>query len=465
MKPPPDPSPLGLAEAAVRGPVSSGSGLVSRHVRRQQAHLTASLWGLGAVGLAYLISVWLESQGWVTPLFAQTTLTCALPYSMAAVLFYRGSTLPTVDHGSLLFLSVAVPFLVTPLGFALLQQPYSRGAVLLTFSLTVLWFWVADRRMSGQQKTRLLVLGVHAQEELAALLERESPKLLQEISLERWDPVHGAPLTELLEGVDGALISADDELGQLNQLRAAHVRLYSPDAFAEMVTGRLSFKRLQEPLWMVDPRPDFDALKRLLDLCLVVLAIPIWMPVVLAIALLLRLSSRDPVLFTQKRIGRYGVPFTMIKFRTMRDIDPGNLKNNPMNSHLQKNNLDKNIFTAADDPRITPIGQFLRRSRLDELPQLFNVLVGHMSLIGPRPEQAIVVEQFVLQIPNYAYRHVVRPGLTGWAQVQQGYAADVSDSILKLRYDLYYVLHYSLVMDFLILVRTVKTVLTGFGAR
>jgi lipopolysaccharide/colanic/teichoic acid biosynthesis glycosyltransferase len=111
------------------------------------------------------------------------------------------------------------------------------------------------------------------------------------------------------------------------------------------------------------------------------------------------------------------------------------------------------------------VGRVLRRSRLDELPQLFNVLLGHMSLIGPRPEQTAFVRDFAATIPSYPYRHLVRPGLTGWAQVQQGYADSADTTRIKLSYDLYYVAHYSLALDLLIAAKTVKTVCTGFGAR
>jgi len=111
------------------------------------------------------------------------------------------------------------------------------------------------------------------------------------------------------------------------------------------------------------------------------------------------------------------------------------------------------------------LGAFLRKSRLDELPQLWNVLRGQMSLIGPRPEQAAFVRQFAQDIPSYPYRHLVRPGITGWAQVQQGYAAGHDETAVKLSYDLYYVTHYSLAMDLLILAKTLRTVLSGRGAR
>ena len=122
-------------------------------------------------------------------------------------------------------------------------------------------------------------------------------------------------------------------------------------------------------------------------------------------------------------------------------------------------------FAQTNDRRITRIGQFMRKSRLDEIPQLINVLLGQMSLIGPRPEQHSFVNDFAIRIPSYPYRHLVRPGITGWAQVMQGYAASEEETTVKLSYDLYYVSHYSLALDLLIVAKTIKTMLTGFGAR
>src|SRR5690606_6806086 len=122
-------------------------------------------------------------------------------------------------------------------------------------------------------------------------------------------------------------------------------------------------------------------------------------------------------------------------------------------------------FASRNDARVTRVGQVIRKLRIDEIPQFINVLKGEMSLIGPRPEQRVFVEHFDREIPFYSYRHVVRPGITGWAQVTQGYAADADDTRLKIEHDFYYIKHCSLALDLLIVLRTIQTVLTGFGAR
>jgi len=176
---------------------------------------------------------------------------------------------------------------------------------------------------------------------------------------------------------------------------------------------------------------------------------PLWLPIVATIAAAVRFDSKGPALFTQEHVGRNGKVFNLFKFRSM--------------VHgLQAPGVH---FAQAEDPRITRVGRVLRRTRLDELPQLWNVLRGEMSLIGPRPEQVPFVQEFAGTIPSYPYRHLVRPGLTGWAQVQQGYADSVASTRIKLSYDLYYVAHYSLALDLLIAAKTCKIVWTGFGAR
>jgi lipopolysaccharide/colanic/teichoic acid biosynthesis glycosyltransferase len=167
----------------------------------------------------------------------------------------------------------------------------------------------------------------------------------------------------------------------------------------------------------------------------------------------IRLSSPGPALFRQTRIGYRGQPFTVYKFRTMRmavaeDSDHRSL-----------------AMTQTDDQRIFPLGKFLRKSRLDELPQIINVLRGEMSWIGPRPEVVVLSQWYEGEIPFYRYRHIVRPGIAGWAQVLQGHVSEVDDVRSKLHYDFYYIKNFSLWIDILIVMRTVRTMITGFGSK
>jgi lipopolysaccharide/colanic/teichoic acid biosynthesis glycosyltransferase len=189
--------------------------------------------------------------------------------------------------------------------------------------------------------------------------------------------------------------------------------------------------------------------KRLLDILAVILLAPFLLLLSGIVALVIYFDSGGPVLFRQKRLGRNGTAFTMVKFRTMR-------------TNSEENGA---AFATLQDPRVTKIGQFLRKFRLDELPQFWNVFKGDMSIIGPSPEQAGFAKDFEHQIPLYNLRHNVRPGITGWAQVMHGYAASTDETREKLCYDFYYVKQCSLGLDLRIVYMTLHTILTGFGSR
>jgi lipopolysaccharide/colanic/teichoic acid biosynthesis glycosyltransferase len=189
--------------------------------------------------------------------------------------------------------------------------------------------------------------------------------------------------------------------------------------------------------------------KRLFDIIVTTVLSPIWVVLGLGVAGYIKLATKGPAFFRQPRVGHQGRSFTMYKFRTMGEDAE---KDGPR-------------FATEDDERLVLGGRFLRKSRLDEIPQLWNVLKGDMSLVGPRAEQVPFVEAFRREIPFYDHRHLVRPGVTGWAQVNYGYADDQADTIEKLTYDLFYIKHMSPVMDLRVLWVSVWTVLTGAGAR
>lgn len=189
--------------------------------------------------------------------------------------------------------------------------------------------------------------------------------------------------------------------------------------------------------------------KRLVDTLLALVTAPVWLVLGLFVGIFVKVSSPGPAIFRQRRIGLGGEPFVMYKFRTM-SVDAEDL--GPR-------------FAAESDSRLIRGGAFLRRTRLDELPQLYNVILGDMSLVGPRAEQVPFVRQFRKRIPFYDLRHLVRPGITGWAQVNYGYADDAADTIEKLSYDLYYIQHMSPALDLQILWKSVWTVITRAGAR
>ncbi len=194
-------------------------------------------------------------------------------------------------------------------------------------------------------------------------------------------------------------------------------------------------------------------MKGLGDFLVAVAILPLALPVMAGVALAIRMEGPGPVLFRQTRVGHAGRTITVYKFRTMLTVEES------------EEDLRSAAITADDDDRITRVGRFLRHSRLDELPQIFNILKWEMSWIGPRPEAQVLSVWYTSEIPFYRYRHVVKPGISGWAQVNQGHVADVSEVHRKLQYDFYYIKYFSPWLDLLIVLRTIKTMLTGFGSR
>jgi exopolysaccharide biosynthesis polyprenyl glycosylphosphotransferase len=276
-------------------------------------------------------------------------------------------------------------------------------------------------------------------------------------------PVAGAEATvgldRLAERLDGAvacivLAASYPALPAAVQSELVHARvggipLMTPSAWIEAWWSRTPV-RFRDASWLLheevlgQSRSVWQVgAKRLIDLAAALALGALLAPAMLLTAIAVRLTSRGPVLFTQTRVGAWKRPFTIIKFRTMRvDAEAGGAR-----------------WATANDPRVTPIGAFLRRSRLDELPQLWNVLLGDMSLVGPRPERPEFTSQLEAQIPWYDLRHLVKPGLTGWAQVCYPYGASVEDAVAKLEFEIYYLKHASLGFDLRILLRTVSIIL------
>jgi lipopolysaccharide/colanic/teichoic acid biosynthesis glycosyltransferase len=210
----------------------------------------------------------------------------------------------------------------------------------------------------------------------------------------------------------------------------------------EMLSGRWAFEVLHG-------RSGYLFWKRLFDLVAVIALAPVILLVAAIVASIVYFDTGRPVLFWQERVGVGGRTFRMVKFRTMR-------------SDAEENG---SAFATQSDSRVTRTGRLLRHYRLDEIPQLWNVLLGEMSIIGPRPEQKGFAAHFASEIPLYGLRSNLRPGITGWAQVMQGYAADTIETETKLRYDFYYVKHCSFALDLRIVWQTMRTILTGFGSR
>lgn len=258
---------------------------------------------------------------------------------------------------------------------------------------------------------------------------------------------------ETAEGLEAVVVAEESQRlprNLVNELLNLHLKRIQVQSLNAFCASFLKLVPLTEvtPGWVFEAdlrlreRAIFCRVKRMLDVVIAMTGLIFLSPLFPLVALLIRLDSSGPVFFRQERVGRFGQTFTMYKFRTMREgAEYGDR------------------YTADQDPRITRFGTFLRKHRIDEIPQLINVLRGEMSFIGPRAEWNLLVEDYQESIPYYDIRHAVRPGITGWAQVNYPYGSSIADTREKLSYDLYYVRHYSLFLDLSIILKTVFTVL------
>jgi sugar transferase (PEP-CTERM system associated) len=231
------------------------------------------------------------------------------------------------------------------------------------------------------------------------------------------------------------------------------IRVQQGTDFYEKITGRI-------PVSRVNPSGIFlsdgftvgrwtGMTKRVVDIAFSLLGLLVSLPLTLLSAIIIKLESKGPVIYVQERVGQQGAVFNILKFRSM----------------YQNSEKDGAVWATKNDPRVTRFGQFIRSVRIDEIPQMVNVLKGDMSFVGPRPERPFFVEKLAEDIPFYNIRHCIKPGITGWAQVCYPYGASVADSLRKLEYDLYYMKNISAVMDILIIFKTIKTVLFKIGSR
>ena len=272
------------------------------------------------------------------------------------------------------------------------------------------------------------------------------------------------------EGVGRIIVTMGDRRGKMNvsellKLKASGVLIQDGPEYYETITGKIPLESLRLSWLLFSPgfhvRPALRLYKRLFSFVFGSMGVVLSSPFMLLSAIAIRLDSEGPIIFQQKRVGEFGVPFTVYKFRTMyhREED--------IRAHAKLPSNDGDIGTPAkqDDPRITRVGKWLRRTRLDELPQLFNIVKGDISFVGPRPVPPNEEEQCAAVIPFYKERWLIKPGATGWAQINRGYNATIEDHKEKLAYDLFYIKNVSIGLDIYILFATLKILLLGRGGR
>ncbi len=377
------------------------------------------------------------------------------------------------------------------LSYVLPAVSVNRSVLLLstvaTFFMLIAWRWLSFYFVSEDSlKSRVVILGTGQRAlKIAARMRRSSDQrafiLCGFIELDSHPGTNeveklGAKIihidASLLDycrdnAVDEIVVAMDERrrnqdasggipLEELMECRLSGVRISDVQQFIEREAGKIDVDLLR-PSWMVFSegfvtgawravtKRSFDIVA---SLVLLIVAWPFML--MMALAIWVEGGFRDPVLYRQQRVGLEGRLFNVLKFRSMR-------------TDAEKDG--KEVWVKRNDNRVTRVGSFIRKSRLDELPQLFNVLKGDMSFVGPRPERPVFVGELTKQIPYYQERHRVKPGITGWAQLCYPYGASVADSKEKLQYDLYYLKNHSLVLDLIILLHTVEVVLIGEGAR
>jgi len=374
------------------------------------------------------------------------------------------------------FIVLTVVFYVVPalyLGRGVLALSLALGFVGIT-GVRQLYFGLIDREAKAK---RVLVLGGGSRSaEIVTLLEKghshrfslagfvsESLSVLDEKIQSRALAVESAvPLlaharrnnvNEIVVGVrqrrDGAL-----NMKELLECRLEGLSVVDLPTFFERETGKVMLDSLN-PSWVVFSQGFnrgtlTNVVKRAIDIVMSVVLLVLFLPVMALTAVLIKLDSRGPVLYRQQRVGECGQVFDVLKFRSM-TVD------------AEKNGQPQ--WAQKQDNRVTRIGGIIRKLRIDELPQIFNVLKGDMSFVGPRPERPFFVKQLVEHIPYYSARHSVKPGITGWAQVRYPYGSSIEDAKEKLQYDLYYAKNHSWFLDLIIIFETVQVVLFGKGAR
>jgi sugar transferase (PEP-CTERM system associated) len=355
-----------------------------------------------------------------------------------------------------------------------------RGVILVTSALVIaaLSSWRAGFMWLGRRlkpRERLLLVGTS---QAAIALAREIYGRREELGADIVgfidpDPARlGAPVLNpgvigtvedipsivRARAVDRVVVSLADARGKLPMDKLLEMKLegvtfdHLPSVY-EDYTGKIAVENLR-PSWLIfsegfRKRRSQEAAKRILDIVVAIVGLILMFPVMVLIALAVKLTSRGTMLYHQERVGRHGRVFTVHKFRSM--LENAEAGTGP-------------VWASRNDGRVTSVGRVLRRTRLDELPQLWNVLIGDMSVVGPRPERPKFVEQLTRQIQFYGQRHVVRPGLTGWAQVRYTYGASVEDALEKLQYDLFYIKHVSTAFDLFIIFATLKTIVMSRGA-
>ena len=381
-----------------------------------------------------------------SPTQYNTVIGVVLAILVGYVGYRRLHVFPGLAEGGYIITSFTVTFAILAIVLIFLRIEYSRGQLLVSYLSAIVFFSFLHFRIDRHKKLSFGVIPGGAADRLPQV-----DKVVWQVMTQPVGAVWG------LNGIVADLHHDHSDAWdvRITDLVLQGVPVYDVRQALEQLTGRIAVASLSEnTLGSLNPNDVFLKAKTIIDIVLAMSGLVILSPVMLLVSVAIWLDSPGPALFRQTRVGFRAKPFTVFKFRTMRHVAAGT-----------SNDARSAAITLANDPRITRLGRFLRRSRLDELPQLFNIIKGDMSLIGPRPEALALSQWYENELPFYHYRHIIKPGVTGWAQINQGHVAGVTEVREKLHYDFYYVKNFSFWLDILIIIRTAQTMLTGKGAK
>ena len=397
------------------------------------------------LGLAFIYYYLLIISGGVF-----STLPDTIKYSIFSALIAYAAVANTIPQISKYLLverkHYILPVLVTIYGIlsgviALTRMEYSRSILIHGFCISFAWLYIVSLITKNHKKLKLSAL------ENFDLAMLDNHKNIDVFPLD--------PQRDMTSIQSGLVVDLHKELSPDDSKFVAdcsinNIPVFHSESVREMIEGKVQTSHLSEnAIGTLSPSPIYFNLKRVWESLLIIVTFPLTLPIMAITALLIKIENPGPAIFIQERVGQSGKTFRIFKFRSM----------------AVKQSGDKDKFATEEQARITKVGKVIRKTRIDELPQFLNVLRGEMSLIGPRPEQESFVRQFETEIPFYGYRHMVKPGITGWAQTVQGYADDTDSTREKLAHDLYYIKHLSFWLDMNIVLKTIKTMLTGFGAK
>lgn len=378
-----------------------------------------------------------------------TALGSACALLLGVIGYQRLHVFPGIAAGGYIFMAFSATFGALAALLLLARIEYGGVQLLSSYILSTMFYIYIHQRYVVRRRMRIGVIPSEATENLPELA------LIDWVALRLEDRDFHEKMQAVVADLHGDHADAWDE--QITRIVLSGIPVYHFKQIIEQTTGRVEINSLSEnTLGSLNPNDVYLRAKSVVDTVVAAALLIVVAPVILVVGILVRWDSPGPALFRQARVGYRGRTFTLYKIRTMRtDTAP------PTDTEASRHAA----MTRVGDPRITRLGQFLRRSRLDELPQLFNIIRGEMSLIGPRPEALALSHWYEKEIPFYHYRHIIKPGVTGWAQVNQGHVVDVSDTREKLHLDFYYVKNFSFWLDILIAIRTLRTMTTGYGAR